>query len=46
MTPTVNVVGGIEHGKCMKPTVNVVGIEHGKCMKPTVNVVGGIEHDK
>ena len=31
MTPTVNVVGGIEHGKCMKPTVNVVGgIEHGK----------------
>ena len=25
MKPTVNVVGGIEHGNCMKPTVNVVG---------------------
>ena len=31
MKPTVNAVGGIEHGNCMKPTVNVVGgIEHGK----------------
>ena len=25
MKATVNVVGGIEHGNCMKPTVNVVG---------------------
>ena len=31
MKPTVNVVGGIEHGKRMKQTINVVGgIEHDK----------------